>query len=1214
MFWSSSFRASASCIAVLLLVSCGETGRQRDERREAAYRANNRGVAFMEQFAFAQAVDAFREAIDLDPSVRLAWINLPIALYFAGRIGQSASAARDARAKFPDAPQPPYILGLLARNENRLDEAAAALRQVLQLDPDDVGAKVYLALVYARQERHRESIQLSSALALEPYNATAAYNLGLALTRAGERDAGQRMLRRFEELRNAPYAVTYSQAYLEHGRYAEAIASTGAEPDLVSTADPDVMFVDAHTGFVQRPIANGGITLVDLEGDGDLDIVVAAQALQVLRNDGGRFLDSTADLALAAVGDGATGVVAGDFNNDARRDLLVLTKRGYRLFAQGQDGRFRQVDTKGGPGSDQGARAAAFVDVDHDGDLDILLGARLLRNNGNDTFADVTAAARLGGVSDVVAVGATDFDNRRDIDLVMVSRDTAPRLFRNLRDGSFADVAESVGLPAAWPYTALAVADVNKDGFSDMFFGRESAPAVWALSDGRGKFRVESAGEETSGTIAVQIFDYDNDGLRDLFAIAGTGARLLRNVGRGWRDQTDRAIQAGVQGSSAIAVAAGDVDGDGDTDVAALLRDGGLRIWRNDGGNRNRSLRVALSARVSNRAGVGARIEMRAGSVHQMLETASTTPPTVPADIIFGLGGRTAADTVRVLWPAGILARRRVQRVNRDHPIFDGARRQHQRAGLQRTYAVPDSGGRPTGAFFPSMAGDRGVLETTRRRHDPGLHETRHRRRSGAPDRGESRHASIGQVMSPVMRFFLTLVGVAGMSIVGLQATRSQPVAPIDRSVLDQYCVTCHNTKLKTAGLSLDAMDVTQVSANAEVLEKVVRKLRSGQMPPAGRPRPDKPRLNQFVTAVEDALDRAATTSPNPGRIAVRRLNRLEYVNAVRDLLALDIDPGLLPADNLGVGFDNNAGILSVTPPLIQRYMSAAGKISRLALGDLTIRPSVQVYKTPVYAHQDVRMGEDLPFGTYGGLAVRHVFPLDAEYVFRIRLQRNTGADTIRGMDNEIQVELNIDHKLVKRFTVGGRYKGFDPALANAIPEDDIGGRERHDYRLTADHHMEVRVPIAAGPRVVSAAFTDGAAMIPERVPMAPSSLKSRFHWDDAGDPGIDYVEISGPYAARVSKTTPSRQRIFACHPASERDAEPCARTILTALAQRAYRRPVGNADVGELIRLFKAGHQQGGFEAGIGIALEALLSSPAFLFRLERDPADAAPGTMDHV
>jgi cytochrome c551/c552 len=468
--------------------------------------------------------------------------------------------------------------------------------------------------------------------------------------------------------------------------------------------------------------------------------------------------------------------------------------------------------------------------------------------------------------------------------------------------------------------------------------------------------------------------------------------------------------------------------------------------------------------------------------------------------------------------------------------------------------------------------------------------------------------------MSSVTRFFWTVVAVAGMRMVGLQAAQSQPAAPIDRSVLDQYCVTCHNTKLKTAGLSLDTIDLAQVAANAEALEKVARKLRSGQMPPAGRPRPDQPRLHQFVTAVEDALDRAAASSANPGRIAVRRLNRLEYVNAVHDLLALDIDPGLLPADNLGVGFDNNANILSVTPSLMQRYMSAASRVSRLALGDPAIRPTVLVYKAPAFAQQDVRMSEDLPFGTHGGLAVRHVFPLDAEYVFKVRLQRNSGADTIRGMDNEVQVELNIDHTLVKRFSVGGRYKGFDPALANAIPEDDIEGRERHDYRLTADHHMEVRIPIAAGPRVVSVAFTDAAAMIPERVPMAPSSLKTRFHWDDAGDPGIDYVEISGPYAATVPKTTPSRQRIFACQPTRERDVESCARTILTTLAQRAYRRPVGSADVEELMRLFKAGNQQGGFEAGIGIALETLLSSPAFLFRLERDPADARPGTVYRV
>src|SRR2546430_3932171 len=174
--------------------------------------------------------------------------------------------------------------------------------------------------------------------------------------------------------------------------------------------------------------------------------------------------------------------------------------------------------------------------------------------------------------------------------------------------------------------------------------------------------------------------------------------------------------------------------------------------------------------------------------------------------------------------------------------------------------------------------------------------------------------------------------------------------------------------------------------------------------------------------------------------------------------------------------------------------------------------------------------------------------------------------------------------------------KGFDPALANAISEDDIEHRQRHDYRLTADHHMEVRIPVMAGSRLVSVAFTDSAAMIPERVPMAPSSLKSRFHWDDAGDPGIDYVEISGPYAARVPTATSSRERILVCRPTKERDVEPCARTILGSLAKRAYRRPVGSADLGALMRAFKTGHEQGGFHAGIGMALETLLSSPAFL------------------
>ena len=463
--------------------------------------------------------------------------------------------------------------------------------------------------------------------------------------------------------------------------------------------------------------------------------------------------------------------------------------------------------------------------------------------------------------------------------------------------------------------------------------------------------------------------------------------------------------------------------------------------------------------------------------------------------------------------------------------------------------------------------------------------------------------------MSSVTRILWTVIGVAGTGIVGLQA--SQSVAPIDRSLLDQYCVTCHNEKLKTAGLTLDTIDLTDASASAKVLEKVVGKLRSGQMPPAGRPRPDKSGMNRFVTALETALDRAAAASPHPGRIAVHRLNRLEYINAIHDLLALDIDPVLLPADNLGVGFDNNADTLSVTPALMNRYMSAASKVSRLALGDLAIRSSVQEYKAPVFASQTVRMSEDLPFGTHGGLAVRHVFPLDGEYVFKVRMQRNTGGDTIRGIDNELEVEVSVDHQLVRRFTVGGQHKGFDPAFIAAIPEDDIEGRQRHDYRLTADHHMEFRIPIEAGSRIVSAAFTDRAPMIPERVPMAPASFKRQFHWDDAGDPGIDQIQISGPFAATVPKATPSRRRILICRPTKEEDVERCARTILGTLARRAYRRPLSNADVSELMRLFKAGNQQDGFEAGIGLALEALLSSPAFLFRLERDPAGRPPGSV---
>ena len=291
----------------------------------------------------------------------------------------------------------------------------------------------------------------------------------------------------------------------------------------------------------------------------------------------------------------------------------------------------------------------------------------------------------------------------------------------------------------------------------------------------------------------------------------------------------------------------------------------------------------------------------------------------------------------------------------------------------------------------------------------------------------------------------------------------------------------------------LDTVDLGQAAANAAVLEKVVRTLRSGQMPPVGRPRPDAATRDAFATALETALDRAAESAPNPGRVAIHRLNRLQYVNAIRDLLALEIDgPALLPADDSGFGFDNNAEVLSLTPALMDRYVSAATRISRLAVGSPAIRPVTQVHRISEFKRQDARMGPALPFGTHGGFAFRHAFPLDGEYVFRIRLQRNLFAGTIRGADEEHEVEVRLDYELLERFNVGGKFPGLDPGLTVAITEDDVEGQQRHGYRLTADDHMEFRRVVTAGPRLVSVAFTDTAPAAWEGCPRGPGRSGSR--------------------------------------------------------------------------------------------------------------------------
>ena len=449
-------------------------------------------------------------------------------------------------------------------------------------------------------------------------------------------------------------------------------------------------------------------------------------------------------------------------------------------------------------------------------------------------------------------------------------------------------------------------------------------------------------------------------------------------------------------------------------------------------------------------------------------------------------------------------------------------------------------------------------------------------------------------------RSFPRVAVVAGAAAL-LTAAPARPAAgqaaAEGRALLDRYCVTCHSDRLLTGGLSLEHVDAGDPTANAQVLEKVVRKLRDGLMPPAGRPRPDAAALDAFVAGLETAIDAAA--EPYPGWLPSRRLNRTEYVNAIRDLLALEIDgDALLPGDMAGFGFDNNADALAITPALMARYMTAAMQISRTALASPENRATGHVYTVPARTRQDARMGEALPFGSHGGLAVRHTFPLDGEYSFRLLLKRGSGSGPILGIEeDEYQIELRVDHALLKRFAVGGRVKGLNSGTMVAIDEDDVRGQEIHRYRMHADDNLEIRLPIEAGTRTVAATFTDS----------APSPVAT-------GAPvGIDRIRIAGPFNGSVPDATPSRGRILTCRPDGE-DDEPCAREIISALARRAYRRPLAEPDVEPLLGVYRQGRGEGDFEAGIGLALEAILASPHFLIRAEQEPAGAAPGTAYRV
>jgi hypothetical protein len=445
------------------------------------------------------------------------------------------------------------------------------------------------------------------------------------------------------------------------------------------------------------------------------------------------------------------------------------------------------------------------------------------------------------------------------------------------------------------------------------------------------------------------------------------------------------------------------------------------------------------------------------------------------------------------------------------------------------------------------------------------------------------------------------------------------PAASTERAVLNKYCVSCHNERLKTAGLMLDKADVEHVGAHAEVWEKVARKLRSREMPPVGLPRPDAATYNAVITSLEAALDRAAAANPNPGRIAVHRLNRTEYSNAIRDLLALEIDArSMLGADETGYGFDNIADVLTISPGLLERYKLAAWKISRLAVGDAAIRPTVETFKVSRFLDQEYRVSEELPLGSRGGTVIRHTFPLDGEYVLKIGLQRAYAQNVIRGLSEREQIDVRMNGSQIKLFTIGGECVGSKEPRCQAFRPDLNAPQGIRvlpaEYDLYADQALEVRFPAKAGPATLTVAFPQKHASATEGGGAASEPLTISQNDGPQGVMSIDNVRIEGPFAAAGPGATPSRRRIFVCTPAGRQDERPCANQILSTLGRRAYRRPVTDQEVSTLLGFYETGRRAGSFESGIQYALEALLMSPNFLLRVTRDPANVAPGAAYRV
>ena len=467
----------------------------------------------------------------------------------------------------------------------------------------------------------------------------------------------------------------------------------------------------------------------------------------------------------------------------------------------------------------------------------------------------------------------------------------------------------------------------------------------------------------------------------------------------------------------------------------------------------------------------------------------------------------------------------------------------------------------------------------------------------------------------------LALVGV-GLLFQSFQSangasSNTQNFTAADMSQLtNQYCLACHNDSLATAGLSLQGLDFADTTQHAEIMEKMVKKLRAHMMPPSNMPRPPFETYEIMTTWLESELDRAWAAAPNPGRVTpLHRMNRYEYNNSVNDLLGLNVDVmDLLPGDPTADGsFDNIAESLPFSTAHMERYMSVARQLTRLATG-LPANPSITTYEIPLYLNQDWRQNEDMPFGSRGGAAASHYFPASGEYQIKVQLQRNY-QDYVKGLGWEQELEIRLDGRLLQRFSIGGDAPGT-PAPLSFTGTGEPGSIDWETYILTEEASgLEVRVPVTAGPHQVTASYVRQQVEregIPQPVQGGRLNANSEVYLDYQK---VHAIEIGGPYNTSTSVTaidSPSRRLIFSCTPRQQSEEAACATEILTRMGRQAYRRPLDSKDKDLLLGFFNRGREQGAsFEAGIQFALEFMLSDPDFLIRSYDHPQQLTAGEV---